>query len=150
MILFYIFVFLIPVSDSLIKYYIRKNFIEGTNQDTLLPFLKVTYVKNFGAAFGIFPGKLHFLEIISCLMIFGLLYLIFFKNIRSKWFVLSSSFIIGGGIGNLLDRIFLGFVTDYLQVEFFRPVCNISDYFITVGVIVMMIYTLKNDGEKIT
>ena len=53
-------------------------------------------------------------------------------------------------IGNLLDRIFLGFVTDYLQVEFFRPVCNISDYFITVGVIVMMIYTLKNDGEKIT
>lgn len=145
MILFYIFVFLVPVLDSLIKYCIRKNFVEGVNVDTFLPFLKITYVKNFGAAFGMFPGKLHFLEIISCLMILGLLYLIFFKNIRNKWFVISSSFIIGGGIGNLLDRIFLGFVTDYLQITFFDPVCNISDYFITAGVVMMMIYIFKND-----
>ncbi len=149
MILFYIFVFSIPLIDSLIKYHIRENFTEGINYDTLLPFLKVTYLKNFGAALGIFPGKLYFLEIFSFLLMASLIYLIFFKKIKDKLFILSSAFVIGGGIGNLLDRIFLGFVTDYIQITFFKPVCNISDYFITLGVLMMAIYIFKSDQENV-
>ena len=69
--------------------------------------------------------------------------LIFIKKNRDKLFLLSSAFVLGGGIGNLLDRIFLGFVTDYLQLTFFSPVCNISDYFISLGIVMMSVYILK-------
>ena len=149
MILFYIFVFSIPLLDSLIKYHIRENFTEGIIYNTFLPFLNITYVKNFGAALGIFSGKLYFLEIFSFLVMISLIYLIFFKKVKNKLFILSSAFVIGGGIGNLLDRIFLGFVTDYIQITFFKPVCNISDYFITLGVFMMAIYIFNSDQEKV-
>ena len=78
----------------------------------------------------------------------SLIYLIFFKKVKNKLFILSSAFVIGGGIGNLLDRIFLGFVTDYIQITFFKPVCNISDYFITLGVFMMAVYIFKSDQEE--
>ena len=48
--------------------------------------------------------------------------------------------IIGGGIGNLIDRVFLGYVIDYIQLSFFPPVCNFADYCITAGTILFVIY----------
>ncbi|RGH89804.1 signal peptidase II [Ruminococcus bromii] len=50
--------------------------------------------------------------------------------------------IIGGGIGNLIDRIFYGFVVDYISVSFFPPVCNFADYCITVGTLLLIVYVL--------
>ena len=50
--------------------------------------------------------------------------------------------LIGGGIGNLIDRVFYGFVVDYLSVSFFSPVCNFADYCITVGTILLIVYVL--------
>ena len=59
------------------------------------------------------------------------------------------AYIIGGGIGNLIDRIFLGYVIDYLQLSFFSPVCNFSDYAITVGTVLLVIYLLFfSDSSK--
>ena len=50
--------------------------------------------------------------------------------------------IIGGGIGNLIDRIFYGYVIDYISLSFFPPVCNFADYCITVGTVLLMVYVL--------
>lgn len=149
MIWFCVFTFLIPFTDSLIKYNIRKNFFEGMSVETAVKFFKITYVKNRGAAFGIFSGKLYFLEMFSLLIILGVVYLIFSKKITNKLLIIALSFIVGGGIGNFLDRIFLGFVIDYLQVDFFKPICNLSDYFITLGVTIVVIYILKSENKFI-
>ena len=48
--------------------------------------------------------------------------------------------IIGGGIGNLIDRVLYGYVIDYLSLSFFPPVCNFTDYAITIGVILLVVY----------
>ena len=50
--------------------------------------------------------------------------------------------IIGGGIGNLIDRIRLSYVIDYLQLSFFSPVCNFADYCITAGTVMLVVYLL--------
>lgn len=143
MILFYISVIFIPLIDSMFKYFIRQNLSEHMCINTFLPFLKITYVKNFGVALGMFAGNTLINVFISSIIMLYIMYLIFIKKNRDKLFLLSSSFVVGGGIGNLLDRIFLGFVTDYLQLTFFSPVCNISDYFISLGIVMMSVYILR-------
>ena len=115
---------------------------EHTVFPTFLPFLSITYVKNFGAALSLFWGGRYFFIVASVLAILLILYFVFIKKTRNKLFLLGSAFIVGGGIGNLIDRIYLGYVVDYLKLSFFGPVCNISDYFITFGVILFAFYLL--------
>jgi len=80
--------------------------------------------------------------LISVLTILMVLYFVFVKKINNQLFLIASSFVIGGGIGNLIDRIFFGYVIDYLKLSFFSPICNISDYFITFGAILFVFYFL--------
>ena len=68
------------------------------------------------------------------------MYLVFVKKFESKIFNISVALIIGGGVGNLIDRIFLGYVVDYIQISFFPPVCNFADYCITAGTIILIIW----------
>ena len=63
-----------------------------------------------------------------------------YKN--SKLFSVSAALIIGGGLGNLIDRIFVGYVVDYLALTFFPPVCNFADYAITAGTVLLIIYLI--------
>ncbi len=81
--------------------------------------------------------------ILFTLIIIALIIFVLFKyRVRSKLFNISVILIVGGGIGNLIDRIFYGFVVDYLSVSFFPPVCNFADYCITVGAALMVIYLM--------
>lgn len=142
MVAFFVFVSLIPIADFLVKFWIQNNVPEYTIFPTFLPFLSITYVKNFGAALSLFWGGRYFFIVASVLAILFILYFVFIKKIRNKLFLLGSAFIVGGGMGNLIDRIYLGYVVDYLKLSFFDPVCNISDYFITFGVIIFAFYLL--------
>ena len=67
---------------------------------------------------------------------------------KSKLFSISAALIIGGGIGNLIDRIFLGYVIDYLQLSFFSPVCNFADYCISIGTVLLVINLLLFSDMK--
>ena len=67
--------------------------------------------------------------------------------------IAASILIIGGGIGNLIDRIFLGYVVDYIQVSFFPPIFNFADCCVTVGTVLLMVHILffldKKDGKQL-
>ena len=73
---------------------------------------------------------------------------------QCKFFYICSALIVGGGIGNLIDRIFYGYVIDYLSLSFFPPVCNFADYCITAGTVMLIIYVMffaeskKADANK--
>ena len=69
-------------------------------------------------------------------------------KITNKLFLTSVTLIIGGGIGNLIDRLFRGFVVDYLQLSFFPPVCNFADYCITIGAVLMVVFVLFFSDKK--
>lgn len=107
--------------------------------DNLLSF---TYVENNGVAFGSFAGNMmDFCSAYNCTIAAILIYM-FKKKPKSKTFLASVALVVGGGIGNLIDRIFYGYVIDYISLSFFPPVCNFADYCITVGTVLLMVYVL--------
>lgn len=146
------FSFLIVVTiicgvDQAAKFFVKSNIPEFFKVDTIIPFFKITHLKNSGAALGILNSSRWILTAITAAFIIYFLYLIIIKKIKNKLFMLSAAFIVGGGISNLADRILYGYVIDYLLVSFFPPICNLADYFISVGVFLFGVYILK-DGKS--
>lgn len=112
-------------------------------------FLKFIYVKNTGAAFGFLGNNTNFLVILTVILLYYLINEIR-RNIDSKVSILSLSLIISGAIGNLIDRIFRGYVIDYISFTLFKremAVFNLADTFITIGVILLM-YIIVKDGRS--
>ncbi len=137
---FIIFSILIPLVDQVLKFNIRSNIIESGQVDTVVPFLKLTNIRNTGGALGVFKAYPLIMSCVVITIITFFCYLIFIKKVQDKLFLVSACFIIGGGIGNLIDRVWLGYVVDYLSVSFFPPVCNLSDYFVFIGTVLLIIY----------
>lgn len=150
MLMFFVITFLVPVLDQFIKFGVKFGIAENARIETFLPFLTLTNVKNFGAALGMLANGRYILIAVTLFIMIYFLYLIFIKKIRSHLFLIASSLIIGGGIGNLIDRLLLGYVFDYLSLSFFPPVCNFADYSITAGIILLAIFVLKSDNKTLS
>ena len=105
-----IFIVLIDQYTKYLMFYNKKLFI---NKDFLL--FKLDFVKNYGAAFNILSGSRVFLSLISIIFSILLIYLIFRKNTLNLFDLYSYSFILGGTIGYGIDRIFKGFVIDFIN-----------------------------------
>lgn len=134
--------------DFYTKYIVRNDprFIEGI---PLIPDLvNLIYVKNEGAAFSMLSGYRIALIVISSIAILLGIYAItrLFKDNRT--IIFAASMIIAGGIGNLIDRIIFGFVTDMISLSFFPPVFNVADISVTLGCIILIIYILIFDSSK--
>jgi len=136
--------FFIVLIDQFTKYlifYNQKNFL---NKDFLL--FKLDFVKNYGAAFNIFSGSRILLSLISILFSIILIYLIFRKNTLNSIDLYSYSFILGGTIGNGIDRIYKGFVVDFINLNIINfPVFNIADISINIGFIFLLYNIFKNN-----
>ena len=107
-------------------------------------FLKFIYVENTGAAFGILSGNIFILILISL----GLIYYIYeeIKRNKSSKVVFSYTLVLSGALGNLIDRIFRGYVVDFVSFTLFNKemaVFNIADSYITVGVILLLYFLIK-------
>ncbi len=105
-------------------------------------FYYFVYVENRGAAFGMLQNKQWFFIVVTLLIFAAFGYIMLKYKIEGKLFLAAVVLIFGGGIGNLIDRIFRGYVVDFLQFSFFSPVCNLADYFITVGAVLLVISVL--------
>ena len=133
---------LVAVIDQVLKYLVV-NFLDKTNPTEIIPNLfSLTYVENKGAAFGMLSDARWIFITFTIIITAFLIYILFKKRINNKLFLTSVVLIIGGGIGNLIDRIFLGYVVDFLSISFFPPVCNFADYCITIGAVLLVIYIL--------
>ena len=109
---------------------INKNSIINTN----FILFRLDFIKNYGAAFNILSGSRIFLSTISVIFSILLIYLILRKDTSKQIDYYSYSFILGGTIGNGLDRIVRGFVVDYINLNFITfPVFNIADISINIG-----------------
>lgn len=140
---------LVVIIDQVIKYFVAM-YLPQAGVVTVIPhLLDLNYVENRGVAFGMFENMRWIFVALTSVIIVILLYIIIFKKIKSKMFLISSALIIGGGIGNLIDRVLYGYVIDYLQLSFFSPVCNFADYAVTVGTVLLVIYLLfMSDSSK--
>ena len=134
----------IVLIDQFTKYLMFYNYKFLVNKDFIL--FRLDFVKNYGAAFNIFSGSRIFLSLISIIFSILLIYLIFRKNTLNSLDLYSYSFILGGTIGNGIDRIYKGFVVDFINLNFINfPVFNIADISINIGFIFLLYNIFKNN-----
>jgi len=121
-------------------FYNHKLFI---NKDFLL--FRLDFIKNYGAAFNIFNGSRIFLSFISIIFSIILIYIIIRKNTLNSIDLYSYSFILGGTIGNGMDRILKGYVIDFINLNIINfPVFNVADISINIGFIFLLYSIFKN------
>ncbi len=114
-------------------------------------FFYITYVRNTGAAWSMFAGKTWLLIIVS-LMIIGFICFYIYKNKpKSKIEMVGYSLVLGGAIGNFLDRVIYGYVIDFFDFYIFGynyPIFNVADIFIVIGVMILAICVWRDkDGN---
>ncbi len=130
--------FFIILIDQFTKYLIFNNYKIFINKNFLL--FRLDFVKNYGAAFNIFSGSRIFLSFISIIFSIILLYLILRKMTSSSSELYSYSFILGGTIGNGIDRILNGFVIDFINLNIINfPVFNVADISINIGFFIILL-----------
>ena len=138
----------VALLDQIIKYSIVNNIKPHGTVSIISGVLNITYVENRGVAFGMFTDMRWIFVALTALMIFAIIFYMFKKRPEGKFFYIVAGLIIGGGLGNLYDRIVNGYVIDYISLSFFPPVCNFADYCITVGVILLIFYVLFKPSRK--
>lgn len=111
----------------------------------------ITYVRNTGAAWSIFADKTWMLILVSLFIIIFIVGYVLKNKPKNKLEVVGYSLILGGSIGNLLDRVIYGYVIDFLDFNIFGydyPIFNLADTFIVIGVLCLIIYTWRcKDGN---
>jgi len=134
----------IIISDQVTKNIINLNYKSFTNNDFVL--FRFDYVKNYGAAFNLLNGNRIFLSILSTSISIILLYFILNNKKKSNIELLSYSFILGGTIGNGIDRIIKGYVIDFINLSFINfPVFNIADISINIGLLFIIYGFIKHN-----
>lgn len=130
------------IIDQIIKYFVSAYLQPVGSISVIDNIFSLTYVENKGVAFGMFSDMRWIFVALTSILLVIIIFYMFKKRPKGKFFYVCAALIIGGGIGNLIDRIFYGYVIDYLSLSFFPPVCNFADYCITAGTIMLVIYLL--------
>ena len=139
---FIFFALAIVLTDQLAKYIISVYSKSLINKDFVI--FSLDYVKNFGAAFSLFNGSRIFLSLVSISVTILLITFILNKKLISNIDLFSYSFILGGTMGNGLDRIIKGYVIDFINLNFIEfPVFNIADISINIGLVLILYSFIK-------
>lgn len=131
--------FLIDISS---KYIISKIVTLGNSIDIIKNFLRISYVKNTGAAFSILDGNTLLVTIIGIVIIIMIIWYLYKNKVNKMIDKIGYSLILGGSIGNLFDRVCYGYVRDFIDIqigEYNYPIFNLADSFIVIGVILLLI-----------
>src|SRR3989338_1016643 len=128
--------------DQLSKFFVRTNFQLNQSIPIINNIFHLTYIQNTGAGFGILKSQALILIFISVAVIGIILYN--FDKIKNKETLLQIfvAFVIGGTIGNIIDRIAYGYVIGFLDFQIW-PIFNFADSFVTIGVTGLIIYLWK-------
>lgn len=139
--------------DQLTKIQIENNFFVGDTIEIISNFFHITYVQNRGIAFGVFQGKINAISIATTIAIIGII-IYFFKNFKKIEVIerIAYMVIISGAIGNMIDRIFRGYVVDMLDFRgIWQYVFNLADVYINIGVALIfldILLKLKNKESQ--
>ncbi|MBD3304029.1 signal peptidase II [Candidatus Woesearchaeota archaeon] len=138
--LFFGIAFLVVVIDQLTKFAVTSALSFSESIAIINNFFYFTLIKNFGIGFGLLNNpSSRWIFILTTIIIIGIV-LYYYKSLPKKYLpVVSTSLILGGAIGNLIDRFLFGFVIDFIDFRFW-PAFNIADSGVTIGVIGLIIY----------
>lgn len=138
----YIIALISLIIDQIVKILVSNYLILGQTTKIINNFFYLTYVQNTGAAFSILIGYRYILIIITLIFLYYLYKYTKKQTNSNKLAILSHGLLLGGIIGNLIDRIIYGYVIDYLDFMIFNynfPIFNLADTFIVIGCIILVI-----------
>ena len=133
------------IVDQITKYLIERN-LYGKSVDIIENVFSFTYLENRGAAWGIFSDNNWILLIFVPILIF-IIGLYLYKISNSKFEKILGGLIVGGALGNYIDRLFRGYVVDFLDFKVW-PVFNLADVFIVVGCILFILMSVISIKSK--
>lgn len=151
MYLYYLIALIIIIIDQITKW-IVVTYMELYEQITIIEnFFYLTSHRNKGAAWGILQDQMTFFYIITVIVVVGIIYYMEKYARGHKYLALALSFILGGAIGNFIDRLFRKEVVDFLDFIIFTydyPIFNIADSALVIGVILLIIITFRDEKKK--
>ena len=156
-IIIYSVILLLTLVDIIVKIVVAKTMVEGEPKTFIKGFMEFVYIKNTGAVFGSFSGASIFLIVVSFIMIGAFIFIDIITKHKNWWYYIGFSLVMAGALGNLIDRLIMGFgdVIDYINFTFVDfAVFNLADTFLTVGMICYVVYFIffgvrKNTNGKV-
>jgi len=150
--------FLLPaaiviVLDQLTKQVFWRSFDPGRSADGIDGIFRITLVKNAGAAFGVFEGGRPFFILASLVATVFLIYVGWRLPPADRYKRILLGLILGGAVGNLIDRVYAGEVIDFLEIGVaghWWPVFNVADVAVSVGAVLLLIYLIRASREHNT
>ncbi|MFI5394730.1 MAG: signal peptidase II [Candidatus Binatia bacterium] len=138
------------IIDQVTKWYIRRRFSLYESVSVIDSVFHITHVRNAGGAFGLLNQGTHtwrlpFFLLVSCIAVAVLLTFVRRVQPGQRWLLLALGAILGGALGNLVDRMVSGEVTDFLDFHwhgYYWPAFNVADSCITVGMLILLLYSL--------
>ncbi|MDD2586866.1 MAG: signal peptidase II [Syntrophomonadaceae bacterium] len=144
---FWLTMLAVLAADQLSKWWITTNFSIGESRTLIDKIIYLTYVQNRGAAFGILPGHSWIFVICALLVVVGVVIFVSRYKIATPLSIFLG-LIVGGALGNFIDRWFYGFVIDFFDLRWW-PVFNIADIAIICGGILVVLYILLQEKGEV-
>ena len=131
-------------ADQALKYWTVTHLALGESAPLLPGVLQLTRLHNYGAAWSSLSGKTAVLLLVTGVLLIAVAWLLIRKIVRHPLGVAAGLFILGGGLGNMIDRVWHGYVVDMLDISplFEYPVFNLADCFVVVGAVLGAVYYL--------
>lgn len=142
---------LFVVIDQIVKILVISKLALQQSITIINNFFNITYVRNTGAAWSILSGNVLLLIMISVLALVAIYYYLIKDKELNKIDIVSYSMLIGGIIGNLIDRIVHGYVIDYLDFKIFNynfPIFNVADTLIVISIIIIGISLIVGEYRE--
>lgn len=130
--------------DQFIKFIVIKKVMPYSTLEVIKGFFNITYVENRGISFGLFKGNREIFIVLVLLISLILCFYVFKFYKKHVGIAVCMALIIGGAVGNLIDRVRLGYVVDYIHFSIFPPVFNLADSAIVCGAIALSGILLLN------
>lgn len=151
---FYSVAIIAVILDQITKWLVVTNMKEGERISVWDPWLGFLSHRNRGAAWGILEGQMWIFTIVTIAVIIGILYFYYTESKGKPLFQFSLMLLLGGAIGNFIDRLFRGEVVDFVDtyipvINYHFPIFNVADMALTVAVILLFItIILEERAEK--
>lgn len=139
---------IIVIVDQISKYLVSSLMQTGQSITLINNFLYITYLRNPGAAFGMFPYQTVFFIVITVVVAILILYYYRILSDDHKWLRFSLALQLGGALGNLIDRVRGGYVIDFINFTVWPPVFNLADSAIVIGIGIFLIAFWQDPGLR--
>ncbi len=146
---FFAGIFIIAILDQTAKFFAVGLLSEMKTIPLWKDVFHFTYHQNTGGAWGMLENHTWILTLVTFFIIVAVVSYMVFKRPKNKWLLTGITFIVGGAVGNLIDRVRLGYVIDFFDftvIDF--PIFNVADSFITIGAIIFCIYVIFMSDKK--